>query len=217
MNAVDHLAVDHLAVIPTTLCTHTVCVDHACGFDGVATSQHPQGAAPAADDAKLRSHASTAMNRALTLLDVPVHQSDALLQRQLQTMIRELVNVKGGRNKLDKSGKHATAQLLCACADAAGAVAKWGRPRDLQGVAALVNAGVYARWPGGAGLQAFTADVHAVCDLWRAALKRSQSEFATAMLESGGGPLADAVAARLTKLLAGGGLVDEHVVDQGGV
>lgn len=166
----------------------------------------PQGAAPAADDAKLRAHTATVLSRSLTLLSIPPPPADTLLQRQLQTIIRELVNVKGGRNKHDKSGKHATAQLMCTCADLAGAVAKAGRPRDLHGVAAMVNARVYARWPGGGGLQAFASDVHTVCDLWRAALKRSQSEFAVAMQEAGGGPLADAVATRLVKLLAGGGL-----------
>lgn len=72
-------------------------------------------------------------------------------------------------------------------------------------MAANINAGVYARWPGGAGLQAFAADVHATCELWRAALKRTHSVFAQGMLEAGGGPLADAVNARLTKLIAGMG------------
>lgn len=163
-----------------------------------------QGAAPAADDAKLRSHAGHALSHAFSLLNIPPPPADALLQRQLQTIMRELVNVKGARNKHDKSGKHATAQLLCACADGAAAAAKAGRPRDLQGIAAMVNAGVYARWPGGGGLQAFAADVRSVCDLYRAALKRSHSEFATTMLEAGGGPLADAVSNRLDKLLAGG-------------
>ncbi len=126
-------------------------------------------------------------------------------QNTLSTTAHSLVHhhPQGGRNKHDKTGKHATAELLCACADEAAAVAKAGRPRDLLRVAANINAGVYARWPGGSGLQAFASDVHATCALWGAALKKSHSMFATAMLEAGGKPLGDAVNARLTKLISG--------------
>lgn len=64
----------------------------------------------------------------------------------------------------------------------------------------VVCAGVYSTHA--EGVDAFAADVHAVCDLFRAASRRSNSSYASELVSKSAPAMADLVSNRMDRLLS---------------
>ena len=64
----------------------------------------------------------------------------------------------------------------------------------------ILHAGVYSNST--QGVEAFAANVQSVCDLFRAASKRSNSSFASELVSKGVSAMADLISARMDKLMS---------------
>jgi hypothetical protein len=103
---------------------------------------HMQGACATAPHAILARQDGTVLAAAARQLQDPGGALDAAaadaLTRTLRRALLQLTLVKGPR---EPGGKQSSGAALCFCGDAAAAAARSGRPLDLLGVAARLDAG----------------------------------------------------------------------------
>lgn len=112
-----------------------------------------------------------------------------------QRLLRCLLKVIIQGSKLKKGD----GRMLCYGGQAAAAAAKWGRPLDLRGVAARIDAGVYTALPD--PVAAFSADVKYAASLLQAACNKTTSMFAQDYLDKAAPELAAMAVSKLDSAL----------------
>ncbi|KAL0039732.1 hypothetical protein WJX77_006357 [Trebouxia sp. C0004] len=155
--------------------------------------------APEASQVKQDAVALAAAEQMLAACGGAAVPTDAEQKQAIITcrrMLLELASIKGPKIE----GGHASARSLSFDGQSAAAAAKSGVPIDLITVAARVDAGVYSCSNG--GIDAFAADVQSVCDLFRAASRRSNSTFAGELNTKNASAMADLVSFSMDKLLS---------------
>lgn len=155
--------------------------------------------APEASQVKQDAVALAAAEQMLAACGGAAVPTDAEQKQAIITCRRvllELASIKGPKIE----GGHASARSLSFDGQSAAAAAKSGVPIDLMTVAARVDAGVYSS--SNKGVDAFAADVQSVCDLFRAASRRSNSTFAGDLNTKNASAMADLVSLRMEKLLS---------------